>query len=78
MIKKFQEMPDEFNFDENAEGGEGFSLDKLQELEKMLTETLKSLGIDENEMMQGMDGMEGSKFKILNNRKCLIWADWMV
>ena len=53
MIKKFSEMPEDFNFDENGENG-GFSMDKLQELEKMLTETLKSLGIDENEMMAGM------------------------
>ena len=63
MIKHFNEMPEEFNFDENGQDG-GFSLDKLQELEKMLTETLASLGIDENEMMQGMDG---SKFIYKNN-----------
>ena len=58
MIKSFGEMPDEFNFDENGEGG-GFSMEKLQELEKMLSETLKSLGIDENEMMNGMGDSRG-------------------
>ena len=53
MMKQFQNLPggDDLglggmDFDKMGEGGD-FSMDKLAEIEKMLTKTLKSMGIDE-------------------------------
>ena len=61
MMAKFNELPKEF---ENLDGiGNGeFSLDKLEELEKMLKETLAGLGIDENMGAADFNDTGDSKF----------------
>ena len=52
-MKQFSDLPEGMDFESEGEGG--FSMDKLHELEKMLTDTLKSLGISEDDLAQQME-----------------------
>ena len=45
MMKKFNELPKDFA-DLEDPTSENFSMEKLEELERVLNETLKNLGLD--------------------------------